>query len=269
MPCRRTVHSSPGSTTALDRERNGPFDLDLKRYGRIGCRLDLPLFHYRELLDSAVVTINDGKWDGRRVRWRQSPCRQAAPAWALAPCSPLPHGLTSTTSFRARRFFSIDNDRRVPLHETLTSSREKDRSKSISQDYVEIEPGQWAPLSIRIEWKDYFTCQYTFQVVGGKHWMLREVVSWFKPEDKSRGVIEDVRIDGDRARLDDALRQVEAAKKLFSGSNNEPQQHVQVGTVPFRLGDADVPGPVRDSGGDAGTLDGFGDRVNTRANRFR
>ena len=62
------------------------------------------------------------------------------------------------------------------------------------------------PRLIRIESKDYFTCEYRFQLVGGKHWMLKEVVSWFKPEEKSRGVIEDVRIDGGREQLDDALR---------------------------------------------------------------
>ena len=110
----------------------------------------------------------------------------------------------------------IDADRHVPVHETLTSSWEGRAFEIDFADYVEVEPGQWAPLSIRIESKDYFTCEYRFQLVAGKHWMLKEVVSWFKPEEKSRGVIEDVRIDGDRAQLDDALRQVQATRTLFA-----------------------------------------------------
>ena len=65
--------------------------------------------------------------------------------------------------------------------------------------------------------------------------MLKEVVSWFKPEEKSRGVVEDVRIDGDRAQLDDTLRQVEATRALFGGEG-EPERRVDVATVPFVLG---------------------------------
>ena len=107
---------------------------------------------------------------------------------------------------------------------------------------MEVEPGQWAPRSIRIESKDDFTCEYRFQLVAGKHWMLKEVVSWFKPEEKSRGVIEDVRIDGDREPLDDALRQVQAARALFGGAG-EPDRRVNVATVPFVLGRATRLGP--------------------------
>ncbi len=125
------------------RERNGPFDLDLKRYGRIGCRLDLPLFHYRELLDSAVVTINDGKWDGRR-------CQVAT---VTMPASGTRLGFGTMFAFTSwsyihdivpsKEVLFIDNDRRVPLHETLTSSREKEPFEIDFADYVEIEPGQW------------------------------------------------------------------------------------------------------------------------------
>ena len=56
------------------------------------------------------------------------------------------------------------------------------------------------------------------------HWMLEEVVSWFKPEEKSRGVIEDVRTDGGRAQLDDALHQFQTgAEPLFGGARRSRQ----------------------------------------------
>src|SRR5262249_698061 len=102
-------------------------------------------------------------------------------------------------------------------------------------DFVEAEPGQWAPRSIRIECKDQFTCEYRFQLVAGTHWMLKEVVSWFKPEEKSRGVVEAVRINGDRQRLDEALGQVQATRRLFSGAG-EPRQQIGVATMPFVVG---------------------------------
>src|SRR5262249_6184281 len=80
------------------------------------------------------------------------------------------------------------------------------------------------------------------QLVAGRHWMLKEVVSWFNPEEKSRGAIEDVRVDGDRARLDDALRQVQSARALFGGKG-EPDLRIDVATVPFALGRATRLGP--------------------------
>ena len=53
-----------------ERERGQPFDLALKRYARIGCQFDLPLFRYRDQLDFAAVTFENGTWAGR-------PCRVA------------------------------------------------------------------------------------------------------------------------------------------------------------------------------------------------
>ena len=53
-----------------ERDRDQPFDLALKHYARIGCQFDLPLFRYRDQLDFATVTIEDGTWAGR-------PCRVA------------------------------------------------------------------------------------------------------------------------------------------------------------------------------------------------
>src|SRR4051794_29458789 len=171
-------------------EREQPFDLALKHYARIGCQLDLPLFRYREQLDSAAIAVADGSWQGR-------PCRVAT---VTLPGGDTYLGCGTMLAFTSwsyvhhirpgKEVITIDADRHVPVHETLTSSWDGKVFEIDFADYIEVETGQWAPLSIRVESKDYFTCEYRFQVVGGKHWLLKEVVSWFKLGEKSRGVIE-------------------------------------------------------------------------------
>ena len=61
---------------------------------------------------------------------------------------------------------------------------------------------------------------------------------------------------GPRIRLDEALRQVEATRKLFGGSDHEPRQQVNVATVPFVLGMPMPLGPydVRVTMKDRGTV---------------
>ena len=49
---------------------------------------------------------------------------------------------------------------------------------------------------MRIESPGYFTCEYRFQLVAGRHWLLSEVVSWFDPANKSRGAVENVQVNG-------------------------------------------------------------------------
>lgn len=218
-----------------DRERTEPLDANLQRCGRIGCRFDLPLFHYRELLESAAVTVKEGTWQGRRSQV----------ATVTMPGGSTRLGCGTMFAFTSwsylhdilpgKEVITIDAERKVPVHETLTSTWQGKIFEIDFADHVEVEPGQWAPLSIRIESKDCFTCHYQFQIVAGKHWMLKEVVSWFKPEEKSRGVIENVRIDGGRTPLDDALRQVQASRTLFAGAG-EPELRGNVATVPFELG---------------------------------
>jgi hypothetical protein len=214
------------------RNRDQPFDLALKHYARIGCQFDLPLFRYRELVDSAAITVNDGTWNGR-------PCQVAT---VSIPGGGVYLGCGTMLAFTSwsyvhhtnltKEVIYIDVDRKVPVHETLTSSGDGKVFEIDFSDCLQVEPGQWAPPLIRIESKDYFTCEYRFQLIAGRHWMLQEVVSWFKPEEKSRGVIEDVRIDGGTEQLDDALRQVQSARALFGGAG-EPDLRVNVATVPF------------------------------------
>ena len=178
------------------------------------------MFRYRERLDSATVAVEDGTWAGQ-------PCKIGVVS-NLGGDVYLSFGtMLGFTSWSYmhhiqplnERIF-IDPRRMVPVHETLTSSP-GDRTFEIDfSDYVEIEPGQWVPCSIRIECRDQFTCEYRFQLVAGTHWMLKEVVSWFKPENKSRGVVENVRVGGDRQLLDDALNQAKATRTLFAGKGN-------------------------------------------------
>jgi hypothetical protein len=224
-----------------ERERDQPADLAYKHYARIGCQLDLPLFRYRERLDTAGVDIKDGTWAGR-------PCRVATvtnlPGVYLGCGTML--AFTSWSYVHhidpSKEVLYIDPARNVPVHETLVSSRDKQAFEIDFGDYVEVEPGQWAPRSIRIEARDYFTCEYRFRLVAGTHWLLDEVVSWFKPDARSRGVVEDVRVDGSRTLLDESLRQVERTRSLFAGAG-EPDRQVEVATVPFVLGQAIRSGP--------------------------
>jgi len=218
-----------------NRKDDQPIDLALKQYARIGCQFDLPLFRYRERLDTASVTVEDGIWKDR-------PCKVATVS-NLGRDVPLGCGTMlgfSSWSYvhhmvPAQETLYIDSERNVVLHETLTSSRDGKTFEIGFGDYVEVEPGQWAPLSIHIEAKDYFTCDYRFQLVAGRHWMLKEVVSWFENDNKSRGTVEKVAIDGDRTLLDEALKQVETSRRLFSGAGESSQQ-MSVATVPFALG---------------------------------
>ncbi|MGC1276274.1 MAG: M56 family metallopeptidase [Planctomycetaceae bacterium] len=224
------------------RERDQPIDLALKHYARIGCQFDLPLFRYQERLDTASVTVKDGEWNGQ-------PCRVAT---VTNLGGDVPLGCGTMLGFSSRSYVHhimpsqevlyIDPERNVVLHETLTSSREGKTFEIDFGDFTEVEPGQWAPRSILIEAKDYFTCEYRFQFVAGRHWMLEEVVSWFEHDNKSRGVIVNVAIDGNRTLLDETVKQVEASRTLFSGAG-EPSKQVGVATVPFALGEPIDIGP--------------------------
>ncbi|WP_406694035.1 hypothetical protein V5E97_23615 [Singulisphaera sp. Ch08] len=224
-----------------EQRRGQPYDLALKQYARLGCQLDLPLFRYRDQLDFATVTIEDGTRAGQ-------PCRVATVSNLHG--THLGYGTMlafSSWSYMhdivpAKEIIEIDPVRNVPIHETLVSSRDNRTFEIDYRDFVEVEPGQWAPRSIRIEANDGLTCEYRFQLVAGTHWMLEEVISWFKAEDKSRGVVEHVRIDGGQKLLDEALKQVETTRTLFDGAG-EADRRVNVATVPFSLGHPIRSGP--------------------------
>lgn len=130
--------------------------------------------------------------------------------------------------------FHIDNDRYIPLHETLNAKDGKVFEIDYT-DYKEVTPGQWAPLKIRIACKNYFTCEYTFQLAGGKHWLLKESVSWFKDNNKSRGEILDLRINEPSRLKEEALAQIAEAKDLLSATGGAKGK-MEVAVYPFSIG---------------------------------
>lgn len=224
------IHDPP------EQDRGQPFAEQLRHYGRIGCQFDLPLFRDDELLDGATVEIADGEWDDTpcRVATLHSPARDV-----YLGCGTM-LGFTSWSYVHhirpACETISIDRELNVPLHETLVSSRDNKRFEIDFGDYREVEPDQWAPLSIRIESPDYFTCELKFQLIEDRHWLLSEVQSWFDPENKSRGVVEDVRVNQPSELRDAALEQIEAARAVFGDTDDTVSQTVEVPAHPFVLG---------------------------------
>jgi|GEM_PF-4053209 len=215
-------------------QREQPFDLALKQYARMGCQLDLPLFRYHERLDTASIAMEDGVWNGQACR--VATVSNMGPDLALGCGTMLAFSSWSYMHHirPSREVIFIDPVRKVPLHETLTSASNGAFEIDFG-DYVELTPGEWAPRSIRVENRGHFTCEYRFQVVAGTHWMLDEVVSWFDPKDKSRGVVQAVEVNGQAGLLKEALNQVKAARTLFDG-DGEPRGRVALNTTPFALG---------------------------------
>lgn len=225
-----------------ERRKGIPFDLSLKQYARIGCQLDLPIFEYRENIPNAQVEIVDDEWKGQACR-KATVTDLGGPAYL---------GCGTMLAFSSwsyvhhispeKEVLYFDPEKNVILHETLVSS--KYTFEIDFNDYQEVAPGQWAPLAMRIESPGYFTCEYRFQLVQGRHWMLRDVVSWFNPEDKSRGFVRDILLNGPRGSLlKEGREQVERSRKLFS-SNGEPQGRARLSLVPLRLGEVMRAGPI-------------------------
>ena len=86
-----------------ERERGQPFDLALKHYARIGCRLDLPLFRYRERLDFLTVDLADGKWAGRPCRIATITNLGGGVSWVVARCWRSRHGRTCTILAQSKK----------------------------------------------------------------------------------------------------------------------------------------------------------------------
>lgn len=221
-----------------------PYDLALLHYARIGCQFDLPLFQFRDQLETAQFELAEGKWNDQGCR--------VVSVTNLGREAPLSCGTMlgfSSWSFvhhiyPKRQTLYVDPVRNVPMHETLLSTYQDKVFEIDYGDYVEVEPGQWAPRSIRVESPGYFHCDYQFQLIGGTHWLLAEVTSWFDAQDKSRGVVEDVQVNGNRELLDETLEQVSAAQNLF-GNVGEATQAVDVATLTFRLGEDIQAGPYK------------------------
>ncbi|BBO33142.1 HEAT repeat domain-containing protein [Lacipirellula parvula] len=216
--------------------------LQLRRYALIGCQFDLPLFELGRTLDNAMVEVKEGEWQG-------VPCFVAT---ITPPGRSHPLGCGVMLGFTSWSYIHhlyaesetifIDKERLVPLHETFIESRDGRRFEIDFKNYQPLaeEGDRLAPLQIDISSKDYFTCQYEFQLIGGKQWLIRSAESWFKADEKSRGVVSDVRIDEPSPAADAALRQVAAFQEVFAvdsaASAAEPHATQTVDTLPFKLG---------------------------------
>ncbi|MCA9010110.1 MAG: hypothetical protein KDB01_10215 [Planctomycetaceae bacterium] len=222
-----------------NRERSEPYSLRLRRYGLIGCQFDLPLFRINEVLDNLRTTTTTGEWNGiecdvvsmsgtGRHAWLGTGTMLAFSSWSYV------HHIypASTTLY-------LDKVRHVPLHESILGSRDKDFEIDYS-DWKEVEPGQWVPLSIKVESKDYFICEYQFQLVAGKHWMLKELTSWFDAANKSRAVVSDVEINKPSDLWNQAKTQLDKTERLFSRptevADRSNASSVTLQTTPIEFG---------------------------------
>lgn len=211
-----------------------PADELYRHYARIGCQFDLPLFRFHERLKLARLEIEDGQWNGKSC----DVARIKGLGRDVYLGTGTMFGFTSSSYVHHIRpvheLIYVDKETHLPIHESFVGT-EPNRSFEIDfSDYVEVANGQWAPLSIRIESKDYFTAEYKFQVVQGKHWMLKEVVSWFDIENKSRGTIEDVAVNGESDLYRAAKTQVNASRQLFG--EQDVDQQATVNPIPIVFG---------------------------------
>jgi len=263
LPGQETAYADRDSRFAKisprpERLKNQPYDEALRHYARIGCQFDLPIFRYHERLDAARITVEDGQWEGRPCHVAQ--IRNLGRDVYLGAGTML--GFTSWSYVHHIRpeyeLVYIDKERHVPIHETLHGGRNERTFEIDFSDYVEVTPERWAPLSIRVESNDSFTSDYRFQLVEGKHWLLKDVVSWFDPDDKSRGVVEDVRVNQPSASFQQAMDQIEASRQLFGEKRTERTKRSVV-AVPFALGRRLQVGPYS-------VLFAFADRLNVEVN---
>jgi len=222
------------ATPRLDKHRRPVSGEKIRRYALMGVQFDLPLFSYSgQIQYSDIKLLNDEKYAGH-------PCKVVEVSNmrdAVLGCGTM-FGFTSWSYvhhiYPTSEVLYIDTDHHIPLHENL-NARDGKVFEIDYTDYKEFTPSQWAPLKIRIVCKNYFTCEYTFQLIGGKHWLLKEAVSWFDESDKSRGEILDLRINEPSRMKEEALAQIAEAKDLLSATGSEKGK-MEVDIYPFRIG---------------------------------
>ncbi len=96
------------------------------------------------------------------------------------------------------------------------------------------------PMAIRIESAGYFTCELQFQLVNDRHWMLKDVTSWFDVANKSCGVVCDVQVDQASELWNQTKVQLDTTQSLFSQKDVvvEPSKESQatISTTPQTFG---------------------------------
>lgn len=223
-------------------EGNKPnFALQMRRYALTGCQFDLPLFEWGRVLDDAMVELVDGEWNG-------VPCHVATitiPGRAGYLGCGVMMGFTSWSYvhhlYPEYEVVYIDKERLVPVHETLVARGGERRFEIDFDEYATVDGanGQLVPLKIDIVAADYFTCKYEFQLVDGRHWLLKSAESWFDPALKARSIVGDVRVDALSELTEAAAQQVAAYRDVFESPGNTADAAMAtrtVQTLPFRLG---------------------------------
>lgn len=190
------------------------FAAQLTGYGRRGCQIDLPIFRIAEHLDSIKWTAAETQRDNLECTVYEA---RSIPGGIVLGCGTMLASSSWSYVHHIRPTMIqmyVDKNRQVPIHETIIS---RDRVFEIDYlDWYELAPAQWVPQRINISSKDYFVCEYQFQLVGpGKHWMLKELTSWFEPTNKSRATIQDVRINEDSELGASAVQQIKATQDIY------------------------------------------------------
>ena len=226
-----------------ERHRGESYDLALKQYARIGCQFDLPMFRAAIGSNSSQLMLTtemewpalpdrdglkSGRWGGLRVR------HDAGVLFMVLHASPCP----------IKEVITIDPERNVPVHETLTStgSRRFSRSISVITSRSSRASGRRERSESRRRIRSLASISSSSSPANTG---CSRNVSWFKPENKSRGVVEDVRLDGSRELLDDALRQVGGRDRRFSVARAEIDRKVDVVAVPLCLAARSMSGPTK------------------------
>lgn len=224
-----TLQASGAQTQKL------PFLQKIRRYAQIGTALNLPLFDYYLFLDSIQIqSRGEQKRNGRNCLvlklWntKQSFLNAGTMLGFASWSCVLQERPVSETWY-------IDKERLIPIHETFVSEKEQRTYEIDFRDYQEVAQGQWAPFTIEITAKDYFTCIYRFRMIEETHWMMKDMVSWFTPENKSPGEIRDISVNGSSLLQKEAMIQIDKAQKLLE-KNEPPSENITIACYPFLIG---------------------------------
>jgi len=211
------------------------FIKETRKTATLGTALNLPIGDYSTYLDSLHVKFEGEKeWNGKLCTvfsiTNQRQCYLNAGAR---------FGLDSSSYMHRQRpvkeSLYIDKERNIPLHETLVTNKNERVFEIDFKNWVNTGIKAWAPLRIEITCEDFFSCHYDFQLLKGNHWFLKEAISWFDPQDKTRGKIVDVKIDSPSPLKQHAIGQIENTTNLLK-KNAAPPHGKDSSKYKFRIG---------------------------------
>lgn len=207
----------------------------LRGYASRGTALQLPIFDLPGNLDSiGLERQQEEKWQDRicdviKVTNMQSSYLSAGTMLGFVSFSYMHHQKPQSETFY------IDKERHIPLHETFVSEKNNTKFEIDFKEWKEIAAGEWAPLRIEISSPGFFTCHYIFHLVNGKHWMMKEMNSWFDDTQPAPGTIANLKMNESSALREKALSQVQSTEKLLF--RESPQEDkIEAPVYPFHIG---------------------------------